>query len=75
MMSVHAIPFVLQRDVSGTCVRRMRRFLTYHSALLIAGIDMVRHRQYTRDGCRRRGRRWITVIEHIDEVRRPFTGY
>jgi len=75
MMSVHAIPFVLQRDVSGTCVRRMKRFLTYHSALLIAGIDMVRHRQYARDGrCRRWGGR-IAVIEHVDEIRRPLAGY
>lgn len=75
MMPVHAIPFVLQKDVSRCRASNMMNIMTYYSALLIASVNMMRHRQYTRDGCRRRGRRRITVIEHVDEVHRPFAGY
>lgn len=36
---------------------------------------MVRHWQYARDGCRGRWNSWITVIEHVDQIRRPLAGY
>jgi hypothetical protein len=45
--------------------------MTYHSALFVASVNVMRHGQDIRN--RRSGRRmcWVAMIEHVDECDGP----
>jgi hypothetical protein len=50
---------------------RKERTMTYHSALFVASVNVMRHGQDIRN--RRSGRRmcWVAMIEHVDECDGP----
>lgn len=50
MLAMHAVPFVLHQYVSMNPANKVE-MTTYHSTVLIARIDVMRHRQYACNGC------------------------